>query len=908
MIDRIFSSRTGRQTFASANKKLHILFITNSFNSMTQDLHSHLRWVEGHKVSVHVAKGGQDMIGAAQRFKPDLIICPFLTKRIPEKLWRHNQTVPCLIVHPGVEGDRGISSIDWAMMQKRREWGVTVLEAAEEMDAGAIWSTRNFKVDVGDPTLTKSTFYRRYCIPAARQAVQIAVDRYLSAEPPRLLDYNNPHVKGTLMRTMKQSDRAVCFDTMDAVEVAHRVRCADGAPGLSITVHDCKVFAFGAHVEEAGAGIDRAKPGTVLATRLGAFLVQCADDSAVWVSHGRLPGKGHVKLPAAQVLPHIASSVPQLPPSDLRVPFGHLPATFQDCWVSKRDGAAYVHWEFYNGAMNTDQCQRLTKLIRQVGDDADVDIVVLMGGRNVFSNGIDLNAIEAAVNPALETLQNINAINDVVQAVFSILHKPTLSVFRGNAGAGGVMMALAADRVIAGSDVVLNPHYKGMNLFGSEYWTFFLPSRVGAEVSRVLTEGLLPVSARTAKAINLVDDVYDASYDTTGVNGAILEYVHNWRTSTSRWFGNAADAVEVKERTRDVAWFANLAKHRAHEIAAMIENSFDVGYHITRRTFTRKLDTGVAGTPFHLCSVNSPAQRMDGTEVAKTIYGELEVIVKDLKARRGVVPGLAIVSGGLREDSEVYMGKKLRDAALLGLNGSIHRVHDDNPILLTQRLVQQIQELNRDENVHGIIVQLPLPEVVDSRAVLQAISSEKDADCMKSEVNGNILTGEADNPMHYGGVSMAPCTPRGIMELLNRYGIPLFGKRVVVVGSSRTVGLPLSLMLIRRLASVQVCNRHTPDLPAAVREADLVIACAGHRNVVKADWLRECAVVVDVGIHSLGKVTARDGTVRRKLVGDVDIAAWNMAAYVTPVPGGVGPMTVAMLMANTIALCRASLT
>ena len=185
-------------------------------------------------------------------------------------------------------------------------------------------------------------------------------------------------------------------------------------------------------------------------------------------------------------------------------------------------------------------------------------------------------------------------------------------------------------------------------------------------------------------------------------------------------------------------------------------------------------------------------------------------------------------------------------------------------MLLTQRLVLQFQELNRDENVQGIVVQLPLPEVVDSRAVLQAIDSEEHADCMNWQFNCHILTGEPDNPIHCRGRAMGPCTPRGILELFNRYGTPLFVQRVPVVGSSRTLGLPLSHKYMRRLASVQVCNEHTPDLLATVREADLVFACAGHRNAVKADWLQESAVVA--GTHFQGDVTARDGFVPRNLV------------------------------------------
>eukprot|EP00448_Togula_jolla_P025013 CAMPEP_0170578108 /NCGR_PEP_ID=MMETSP0224-20130122/5283_1 /TAXON_ID=285029 /ORGANISM="Togula jolla, Strain CCCM 725" /LENGTH=881 /DNA_ID=CAMNT_0010901061 /DNA_START=196 /DNA_END=2841 /DNA_ORIENTATION=- len=865
---------------------------------MSQDLYAFLGVRVGHKILVHIAKSSQDMVEVKKAFKPDVIICPFLTKRIPVEIYE-DSAVPCLIVHPGVEGDRGISSIDWAMMHRMPEWGVTVLQAAEEMDAGDIWSTETFKVDLSDRTLTKSSFYRRYCIPAARTAVVNALKKYQNNESPRPLDYSNPTVHGRLMPTMKQMDRAVDFERMRAEEVWHRIRCADGSPGVATTISGVEVLAFGAHVEFTGASISPGRvspsPGELIGKRHNAVLVRCAQDTAVWISHMKRPGHGQFKLPATEVLGQsVVGHLPELQLADpLEVPFGDTPKTFADCWYSRRQSAIYVHWEFYNGAMSTLQCRRLSNLIRFAGKDPNSEVVVLMGGRHIFSNGIDLYSIEASVDTTRESMRNILAIDEVVKSIFTIRSKVTISVFRGNAGAGGVMMGLATDRVIANRDSLFNPHYKGMNLFGSEYWTHFLPARVGVEKAQQLTEQLLPIGARHAQRIYLVDDVFNSRASSQSVDEIVAERVS--RLHAPLW-AESMNSMLARKSNDDIKF---LAEHKYYEISKMTENFADVGYHIARHRFCTKAPS-MSTTLLHLTPPGFVTARlMDGLKVSKVIQSKVTERAVALKEEHGVTPALAIVSYGHQPDSELYMSKKLQLAPAVGIDAQLHRVEEHPDAHMAKlRMLQKLADLNADESVHGIIVQLPVPIDMQADEILEAIDPHKDADAFAAMYMGAVVTGRADDPKGLGGFRLTPCTPRGIMELLNQYEVKLLGKKVLIIGQSRTVGMPLSLMMKRRLATVEVCNAHTWDLAQKLVTADVVISCAGKRGLVKAEWLKPGVVVVDVGIH----VTMEGG--KRKIVGDVCPEASQVASLMTPVPNGVGPKTVAMLMANTIELCE----
>lgn len=250
-------------------------------------------------------------------------------------------------------------------------------------------------------------------------------------------------------------------------------------------------------------------------------------------------------------------------------------------------------------------------------------------------------------------------------------------------------------------------------------------------------------------------------------------------------------------------------------------------------------------------------------------------------------PGLAVILVGEDPASQIYVRNKEKDCALCGFESFETRL----PAETTQEaLLDKIAQLNADPAVDGILVQLPLPRHIDEHAVLSAIRPDKDADAFHPENVGLMVTGEPP---------VWPCTPLGVMELLREYGISAAGKHCVVVGRSNIVGKPMALLLLRDNGTVTICHSRTPDLASEVRRADILVAAVGKPGLIPGEWIQEGAVVIDVAMNR-----GADG----KLCGDVDFeGASDRAAYITPVPGGVGPMTRAVLMRNVLALAQAHL-
>ncbi|XP_078583461.1 hydrogenase maturation factor HoxX-like [Branchiostoma floridae x Branchiostoma japonicum] len=453
-----------------AGKPLKITFLCNGFNGLSQRLYLELV-SRGHHVTMHEDPRGEEMTRAVETDQPDLVLCPFLTHRVPPGLY-NNPARPVLIVHPGIPGDRGPSSIDWALKEGAAEWGVTVLQADDEMDAGDIWATCKFPLN---RQATKSSLYGKEVTQAALLAVLHARDAFERDAPPTPLDYTHSEVTGELRRKLTVEDRQVDW-ALPAEDVASAVRACDSQPGalgvlrlqgqvcLGGHLHQHEVVLFGACAEGDDDVVRRLKkelswrviPGDVIAKRNGAVLVACGGGDAVWISHLKAsPKKTSLKLPATSVLP--SADVTLLPINQCDpLPYGTRPKTFQDVWTTRRDGVCYVHFDFYNGAMSTEQCRRLERVLLTVGQDPDSSMVVLMGGHNFFSNGIHLNVIENAECAVAESWANITAIDDVVKAIFRMRSKVTVAALQGNAGAGGVMMALAADQVVSHAGVVLN--------------------------------------------------------------------------------------------------------------------------------------------------------------------------------------------------------------------------------------------------------------------------------------------------------------------------------------------------------------------------------------------------------------------------------------------------------------------
>ncbi|KAB5534442.1 hypothetical protein DKX38_017528 [Salix brachista] len=279
---------------------------------------------------------------------------------------------------------------------------------------------------------------------------------------------------------------------------------------------------------------------------------------------------------------------------------------------------------------------------------------------------------------------------------------------------------------------------------------------------------------------------------------------------------------------------------------------------------------------------------IDGKFIAQTIRSEIAEEVRQLSEKYGKVPGLAVVIVGNRKDSQSYVGMKRKACAEVGI-----RSFDMNlPEQISEaELVSKVHELNANPDVHGILVQLPLPKHINEEKVLSEISLAKDVDGF--------------HPLNIGKLAMKdreplfqPCTPKGCLELLHRSGISIKGKRAVVVGRSNIVGLPVSLLLLKADATVTVVHSRSNDQESIIREADIIIAAAGQPMMIKGSWIKPGAAVIDVGTNAVDDPSRKSGY---RLVGDVDFEeACKIAGCITPVPGGVGPMTVAMLLKNTL--------
>jgi 5,10-methylene-tetrahydrofolate dehydrogenase/methenyl tetrahydrofolate cyclohydrolase len=281
------------------------------------------------------------------------------------------------------------------------------------------------------------------------------------------------------------------------------------------------------------------------------------------------------------------------------------------------------------------------------------------------------------------------------------------------------------------------------------------------------------------------------------------------------------------------------------------------------------------------------ARIIDGQAIAAAIREEVKADVEQLKARHDLTPGLATVLVGERPDSQTYVRMKTRACAEAGINSFGHDLPED---ISQDALLAIVQELNANPAVHGILVQLPLPAHIDEEAVLAAVSLEKDVDGF--------------HPINIGRLSMkrraplfVPCTPKGCIELLDRSGIEIEGKQAVVLGRSNIVGLPVAMLLLHRNATLTICHSRTQNLPDVVRQADILIAAVGRAEMVRGDWIKPGAAIIDVGINPVDDPTKKRGY---RLVGDVAFdEAREVASAITPVPGGVGPMTIAMLLRNT---------
>ncbi|MFF7356048.1 enoyl-CoA hydratase-related protein [Streptomyces filipinensis] len=558
---------------------MDILLVASAFNSLSQRVYAELSDL-GHRVDVVLAAQGADPVRAAVReLRPELVIAPMLRTALPEDVWRDHT---CLIVHPGPPGDRGPSSLDWAVAEGATHWGVTVLQAEAAMDAGAIWAAEPFVV----APVGKSDLYRNEASDAAVTAVLTAVRRYAegSCKPQPQTDDS---VRVVWRDAFRQERRRIDWERDDTETVLRKLRGADSQPGVLDELLGHEVFLHGGHPEDQLRG----RPGALLAQRTGA-VCRATRDGAVWIPELR-PRKNSgdpapFRRPAASVL---AAWEPSLKLPEAAAPLELPPgrSTWTDIRYRQRGDTGFLGFSFPGGAMSTDQCRRLLAAYAYALA-RPTRVLVLGGSRDFFSNGIHLNVIEAAPDPAQESWTNLNAMDDLVEAVLHTTDRLVVAALAGNAAAGGAMLALAADQVWCRTGTVLNPHYRRMGLYGSEFWTYSLPRRAGAAQARRLTGDALPVSAARAERLGLVDRLVPATPAGFPAEAERLaaELAADPRLDERIAAKAAARAADERERP--------LAQYRAAELARMHAIFFDprAPYHELRSAFVRKTPSGSA--------------------------------------------------------------------------------------------------------------------------------------------------------------------------------------------------------------------------------------------------------------------------------------------------------------------------
>jgi putative two-component system hydrogenase maturation factor HypX/HoxX len=583
---------------------MRILLLAHSFNSLTQRLFGLLRQ-QGHQVSVELDIADVVTEEAVAMFQPDLLLAPFLKRRIPESVW--TRTV-CLVVHPGIPGDRGPSALDWMMLRDEAHWGVSVLQAVADFDAGEVWAWQPFDVR---PQATKSSLYRREVTQAAVLAVLCALARFVPGQlKPAAAAKSTPSNAtnaGQWHPQMTQDSRRIHWNLDTTAAVLQKIAAADGSPGVLDTLFFQPCRLFDAHPASAKvvSQFFSSAPGELLARR-GPALLKRTTDGAVWVSHVR-PDDGIatrdestklLKLASTRVFAEQAASLPEL-----AVPLMRDDAEWDELRYREigPEGAriGWLDFEFYNGAMSERQCIRLRDALRWIRT-RPTQVLVLAGGQDFFSNGIHLHDIEAAQRVAGDSAadaswRNINAMNDVTLEVLTLTDRITVAALHANAGAGGCFLALAADLVWAHEGVVLNPHYKNMgNLYGSEYWTYSLPRRMPEANCRALMQERMPLCAAQAVASGLLDACFGS--DSATFKTQVLE-----RCLAMAGTADLAPRIMAKQAQREHDEMDKpLAAYREEELTRMKRNfyGFDPSYHVARHHFVFRKPH--AWTPRHL--------------------------------------------------------------------------------------------------------------------------------------------------------------------------------------------------------------------------------------------------------------------------------------------------------------------
>ncbi|MFE9322231.1 enoyl-CoA hydratase-related protein [Nocardia sp. NPDC052278] len=556
---------------------LRILLLCSTDNGLCRRARLVLQH-SGNTVRTATVADSDDIGKVVARTDFDLIICPYLTARIPD--WVTRRWWPkVVVIHPGPVGDRGPSSLDWAITDQEPMWGVIAVTATDVMDAGPLWATRTVALPQGQ---RKSDIYRSIISDAAVQCIVEVADKAADPtyRPTDQADAHRPIAHARTRPRMRQSDRA--FDWRDDSElIRRRILAADGSPGVRSHIADRSVYLYDAH---PGHRDVLASAGTVVGRRHHALEIACGDGKSIWIGHLRvdLGDRWSCKAPAVSVLDRAGVPARSFSPIAGQAPASATSEVFEDiAYRSIDEQVGELTFRTYNGAMSTDLCRRLARAIRAVSLRDSRVLVVRGETGKTFSNGLHLGAIECADDPADAAWQNIVALNEVCKELL-LCPKLTLVAITGSCGAGGAVMTQAGDVVVAIGRAVLDVHYATMGLRGSELQSLTLPRRVGAATAHRLLTECEPVDTTQALDIGLVDHVGpDIEFD-LWLNELAHEYAlpELWEKTIRR--KHAHLARDLGHRPLEV--------YECRELAEMAANLFDdsLGFAAKRRAFMQK--------------------------------------------------------------------------------------------------------------------------------------------------------------------------------------------------------------------------------------------------------------------------------------------------------------------------------
>ena len=463
---------------------MKILLIISSFNSLSQSVYCKLQELE-HKVFIKFAISKELMIEVVQEINPDIVFCPFLKQFIPNEIF---ENYPTFVLHPGIIGDRGHNSLDNAINDEVKQWGVVILKANEVLDGGDIYAQSNF---IMREESSKASIYRNEVTQSTLKALEQFLQNYQNKDFIPTKQILNP-----IHKNLSQENRKINWQKDNTKQILKKINMSDSTPGVKDEILGVECYLFSAFIEDTLRGETK----EILAKRDGAICIGTID-GAIWVS--QIQELGSFKLPATYVLKDKIKGI-----EEKRIPLviEDERKSFYELRVQRKDEIAYLYFNFHNGAMTSTQCIKLKYAIEYLKEECKV--LVLMGADDFFSNGIHLNILEDSKKQGEDGWSNINAMNEAVKAVLLCDEIITVASFNKNSGAGGVFLGLACDYAISSENTIFNPHYKTLGLSGSEYHTFILPKRVGQTKSKELLENCLPINANYAKKINMIDEVY----------------------------------------------------------------------------------------------------------------------------------------------------------------------------------------------------------------------------------------------------------------------------------------------------------------------------------------------------------------------------------------------------------------